>query len=33
MSGQSVEFVKGIYGAFARGDVPAVLDAFADDIE
>jgi hypothetical protein len=33
MSEQSVEFVEGIYGAFARGDVPAVLGAFADDIE
>ncbi len=33
MSEQNVEFVEGIYGAFARGDVPAVLGAFADDIE
>jgi ketosteroid isomerase-like protein len=33
MSGESVEFVEGIYGAFARGDVPAVLGAFAEDIE
>ncbi len=33
MSEQNVEFVKGIYGAFARGDVPAVLGAFAEDIE
>jgi ketosteroid isomerase-like protein len=33
MSEQNVEFVKGVYGAFARGDVPAVLGAFADDIE
>src|ERR1700733_14952369 len=33
MSEQSIEFVKGVYGAFAQGDVPAVLDAFADDIE
>jgi ketosteroid isomerase-like protein len=33
MSEQNVEFVKGIYGAFSRGDVPAVLGAFADDIE
>jgi uncharacterized protein len=33
MTEQSVEFVKGVYGAFARGDVPAVLGAFADDIE
>ena len=33
MSEQGVEFVEGIYGAFARGDVPAVLGAFAEDIE
>ena len=33
MSEESIEFVEGIYGAFARGDVPAVLGAFADDIE
>jgi ketosteroid isomerase-like protein len=33
MGEQSIEFVKGIYGAFAQGDVPAVLGAFADDIE
>jgi uncharacterized protein len=33
MSEQNVEFVKSIYGAFGRGDVPAVLGAFADDIE
>jgi hypothetical protein len=33
MSEQNIEFLKGVYGAFARGDVPAVLDAFADDIE
>ena len=33
MSDQSIELVKGVYGAFARGDVPAVLGAFADDIE
>ena len=33
MSDQSVEFVKGIYEAFGRGDVPAVLGAFTDDIE
>lgn len=29
----SIEFIKGIYGAFGRGDVAAVLDAFADDVE
>jgi uncharacterized protein len=33
MSEQSVEVVDGVYKAFARGDVPAVLGAFADDIE
>ena len=33
MSEQNVEFVKGVYGAFDRGDVPAALGAFADDIE
>jgi uncharacterized protein len=33
MSDQSVEVVKGMYEAFARGDVPAVLGAFAADIE
>src|SRR6187455_1768499 len=33
MSEQSVEVVKGIYAAFARGDVPGVLGAFADQIE
>ena len=33
MSDQNVEFVEGIYGAFGRGDVAAVLGAFAGDIE
>ncbi|MHB8490943.1 MAG: nuclear transport factor 2 family protein, partial [Solirubrobacteraceae bacterium] len=33
MSEQSIELVKGTYEAFGRGDVSAVLDAFADDIE
>jgi ketosteroid isomerase-like protein len=33
MGEQSIEFVKGIYGAFAQGDVPAVLGSFADGIE
>jgi uncharacterized protein len=33
MSEQSVELVKDTYEAFGRGDVPAVLGAFADDIE
>jgi ketosteroid isomerase-like protein len=33
MSEENIEFVKGAYGAFARADVPAVLGAFADDIE
>jgi ketosteroid isomerase-like protein len=33
MSEQSIEVVKRAYAAFAEGDVPAVLGAFADDIE
>jgi ketosteroid isomerase-like protein len=33
MSESSVEVVKGIYAAFAVGDVPGVLGAFADEIE
>jgi uncharacterized protein len=33
MSDQNIELVTDVYGAFARGDVPAVLGAFADDIE
>jgi uncharacterized protein len=33
MSEQSVEVVRGIYEAFGRGDVPAVLGAMAADIE
>ena len=33
MSEQNVEFVKGVYGAFARDDILAVLGAFADDVE
>lgn len=33
MGEKSVEVVKGIYEAFGRGDVPAVLTAMADDIE
>ena len=33
MSEQSVEVAKGIYAAFAAGDVPSVLGAFADQIE
>lgn len=33
MSEQNVELIEGVYGAFARGDVPAVLGSFADDIE
>lgn len=32
-SEQSVEVVKGAYAAFAVGDVPGVLGAFADQIE
>jgi ketosteroid isomerase-like protein len=30
---ENVELVEGIYDAFARGDVPAVLGSFAADIE
>ena len=30
---ESTDYVKGVYEAFARGDVPAVLGAFAEDIE
>jgi uncharacterized protein len=33
MGQENIEFTKGLYAAFARGDVPAVLDGFADDIE
>ena len=33
MTEPSVEVVKGIYAAFASGDVPGVLGAFADQIE
>ena len=33
MAEQSVEIVEGAYAAFARGDVPGVLAAMADDIE
>ena len=33
MSEQNVEWVKGVYDAFSRGDIPAVLGAFADDVE
>jgi ketosteroid isomerase-like protein len=33
MGEQSVEFLRGLYAAFGRGDVPAVLAGWADDIE
>ena len=33
MGEQSVDVVRGVYQAFGRGDVPAVLGAMADDIE
>jgi ketosteroid isomerase-like protein len=33
MAEQGVEVVKGMYEAFGRGDVPAVLGAMAADIE
>ena len=31
--GDSVDTVESLYGAFAKGDVPAVLAAMTDDIE
>jgi ketosteroid isomerase-like protein len=33
MGAQSVEVVRGVYDAFARGDVGAVLGAMSDDVE
>ena len=33
MGEQSVDVVRGVYQAFGRGDVAAVLGAMADDIE
>ena len=33
MSEENVSLVRGLYEAFGRGDVPAVLAGFADDIE
>lgn len=33
MSDQNIEVVKGLYEAFARGDVPAVLAGFDENIE
>ena len=33
MGEQSLDVVRGVYEAFGRGDVPAVLGAMADDIE
>ena len=33
MATESVEIVRGIYEAFARGDVPAVLGSFDGEIE
>jgi len=30
---ENTEIVKGIYEAFARGDIPAILDSLADNIE
>lgn len=32
MSNENVELLRGTYDAFGRGDVPAVMGAFADDI-
>ncbi len=33
MAEQSVDVIRGVYEAFGRGDVAAVLGAMADDIE
>jgi ketosteroid isomerase-like protein len=33
MGDPNVEVVRGAYDAFARGDLPAVLEMFTDDIE
>jgi uncharacterized protein len=33
MEGSSAKVVRGVYDAFASGDVPAVLGAMADDVE
>ena len=33
MAEQSVQIIEGTYAAFARGDVPGVLGAMADDME
>jgi ketosteroid isomerase-like protein len=33
MSEGDIEFVRGTYGAFARGDIPTVLAAFSEDVE
>ena len=33
MSEENIAFVRGLYEAFGKGDVPAVLGAFADDVE
>ena len=33
MGDKTIDVVKGVYRAFGRGDLPAVLAAMADDIE
>jgi uncharacterized protein len=33
MGDKTIDVVKGVYKAFGRGDLPAVLAAIADDIE
>jgi ketosteroid isomerase-like protein len=33
MSQENVDIIQGIYDAFARGDIPAVLGALAADVE
>lgn len=33
MSPGPLEIVQGVYAAFGKGDIPALLGALADDIE
>jgi uncharacterized protein len=32
-AGENIETVKGLYGAFGRGDVPAILDCLTEDVD
>lgn len=32
MSEENVDTIRGIYDAFARGDIPAIIDQLADDV-